>query len=172
MNVPLVLAGVLLLFLGRRLFWLFVGLTGFVVGFALGQRLDLAQTQLMALLIAVGVGVIGIVLAIFLQRVAIAVAGFFSGGYLGLAIANQLARTPASSEWIFFLVAGILGAILLTVFFDWALIFLSSITGAVLVARGIPIPGDVSLLAIAALFVFGFLVQAGWHRRRRLTAET
>lgn len=173
MNLPHVLAGLLLLFLGRRLFWLFVGLMGFVAGFAFAERMVHGQPDWVMLAIGIGVGLLGIVIALFLQRIAIAIAGFFSGGYLGMAVAAQLSATPAASEWMFFLIGGILGAILLSIFFDWALIFLSSITGAVLIARALPITHDISMIATLGLFILGFLVQAGWmHHHKRVATET
>lgn len=170
-NIPLILAGLLLLFLGRRLFWLFVGLIGFVAGFTIAQRVFHTQPEWVTFAIALGVGLIGILVAIFLQRVAIALAGFFAGGYLGMAAAAQIGSTPASSEWMFYLVGAVIGAIILSLFFDWALVFLSSLSGAVLVTRGFTISNDLILIATAVLFALGFLVQAGWMRHHRVAAS-
>src|SRR6266487_3912892 len=82
-------AGILLLILGRRLFWLFVGLIGFWAGMVIGERLFPHQAGLLQLLVPLLCGFAGILLAIFLQRLAIAVGGFLSGGYLALSIFHQ-----------------------------------------------------------------------------------
>jgi hypothetical protein len=63
---------------GRRLFWLFVGLMGFITAYRWFESNPAAQSSGRCLL-AILAGIVGIVLAIFLQRVAIAVAGFFAG---------------------------------------------------------------------------------------------
>ena len=172
MNIPLVVAGLLVLFLGRRLFWLFVGLIGFVGGFTIAQRYFHAQPEWVAFAIALGVGLVGILVAIFVQRVAIALAGFFAGGYVGMAAAAQMGAPAASNEWMFYLIGAIIGAVILSLFFDWALIFLSSLSGAVLVTRGLTISNDLILIATAVLFVLGFLVQAGWMRHQHRTAPS
>ncbi|HEY1789962.1 MAG TPA: hypothetical protein VGJ73_17585, partial [Verrucomicrobiae bacterium] len=76
-----ILVGAVLLVFGRRLFWLFVGCTGFIVGFDLANSLFPGQSQLLIFLIAIGVGLIGAIAAIFLQRLVVGIAGFFAGGY-------------------------------------------------------------------------------------------
>ena len=76
-----ILAGLAVLFFGRRLFWLFVGCVGFIVGFELAGDMLQGQPEWVILVIALGVGVLGAIASIFLQRVFVVVAGFFAGGY-------------------------------------------------------------------------------------------
>src|ERR1700709_1533698 len=75
-------AGIVLLVLGRRLFWLFLGVVGF---FTLGQLsldpLHVASPELRLSLSCLA-GLFGILLAIFVQKVAIGVAGFLVGAWL------------------------------------------------------------------------------------------
>ena len=74
--------GILLLFFGRRLFWLFVGVAGFIAGLTLVPQLISGQSELTILLIAIVAGIIGAILAIMLEGLAILIAGFLAGGYL------------------------------------------------------------------------------------------
>src|SRR5688500_12103206 len=59
-----ILGGILLIIFGRRLFWLFVGLLGFFAGFTFASRFFSNQQEWVTLLIAVGCGLIGILLAV------------------------------------------------------------------------------------------------------------
>jgi hypothetical protein len=160
MQLPLlrIFAGVLLLFGGRRLFWLFVGLLGFFVGFTIAERFFSPQPAWLLLLIGVGCGLIGILLAVFLQRIAIAIAGFLAGA----TFAGTLAE---SAGWhigpvFLYVVGGVLGAILLSVVFDWALIILTSITGASFVVQSLPMETSFKTVAFAVLLIAGIFVQA------------
>jgi hypothetical protein len=150
--------GVLLLFLGRRLFWLFVGLTGFIAGFTIAERFFHFNSQLIELAIALGCGLIGVLLAVFLQRLAIAIAGFVAGGLFALSVLEMGGWNIASV--LPFLIGGIIGAILLSIFFDWALIIISSASGALLVARFFLHDRQLIALAFLVLLIIGIIVQA------------
>ncbi|HVQ21300.1 MAG TPA: hypothetical protein VMS23_09670, partial [Terrimicrobiaceae bacterium] len=50
-----ILAGSALLLFGRRLFWLFVGVVGFIGGMRLGTEAFQGKPELVVLLIAVGI---------------------------------------------------------------------------------------------------------------------
>ena len=81
MAIVNLLLGIVLLILGRKLFWLFVGVAGFLVGMEIAERF-VTGPEGMKLLIAIAAGILGAVIAIFLQKVAIAIAGFVIGGYI------------------------------------------------------------------------------------------
>src|SRR5437867_3046454 len=76
--------GTLLLLFGRQLFWLFVGLIGFAAGLQLAPLLLPGTSEVVVFIAAVLLGLAGAVLAILLQKVAIALAGFVAGGYIAL----------------------------------------------------------------------------------------
>ena len=71
-----ILAGALLLLFGRRLFWLFVGCVGFIVGFDFASNLFQGQPQWLLLAIAIGVGLLGAIASVFIQRLVVGIAGF------------------------------------------------------------------------------------------------
>src|SRR6266436_1392666 len=91
MNLPIpilsVLIGAIILFFGRKLFWLCVAAVGFAAGVEFAPHLMHEPTQVLQLSIAIVFGFIGALLALFLQKIAIAVAGFLAGGKLAVAIA-------------------------------------------------------------------------------------
>ena len=66
---------------------------------------------------------------------------------------------------IVFVVGGILGAILILVVFDWALIVVSSLIGAHLIQSAIVLPPSGSTIVFLGLAVIGMLVQAASLRR-------
>jgi hypothetical protein len=155
-----ILAGVALLLFGRRLFWVFVGVIGFIAGMRFGAEIVKGQPEAMILLIAVGMGLLGGLLAIVLQRVAVALAGGLAGGMLAMQIAAMLGSSSEPARWIFFLAGAVLAAILVLAIFDWALIVLSALSGAHLVSEALPIDHAMQLIVIVILFVTGVLVQA------------
>lgn len=69
-------AGAALLLAGRRLFWLFVAITGFLVGAEVTGDMFVNQPRWVVWVLAAGASIIGAVLAMLLQRIAFAVAGF------------------------------------------------------------------------------------------------
>lgn len=154
-----IVVGLSVLLAGRKLFWLFVGGVGFFIGLEAAAGMLQGQPYWVVLLVALAAGVLGCVLAIFYQGVAIALAGFLSGGVLVAAVLNAFGVEPGPALYIAAFFGGILGAVLTALVFSWALIFLSSLLGAALILRALPLPPAVDLIAGVVLFVVGFLVQ-------------
>jgi hypothetical protein len=159
------LIGIVILFFGRKLFWLCVAAVGFAAGVELGPHLVHEPSPLLALIIALALGLIGALLALFLQKIAIAVLGFLAGGKLAGAIAAAFLVQYAQYSTVIFVAGGIIGAILLLVLFDWALIIVSSLIGAHLIQSTIVLPPSGSTIVFIGLAVLGILVQAASLRR-------
>ena len=68
---------------------------------------------------------------------------------------------------ITFVIGGIIGALLLVVLFDWALIIFSAIEGARLIAGGVHLPSTGTTILIVALAIAGIVVQSTMFRRSR-----
>ena len=160
-----VLIGIAILFFGRKLFWLTVAAVGFAVGVEIAPLLVNEPSSLLALLIALVLGILGALLALFLQKVAIAVLGFFAGGKLATAIAAAFFVHYAQHSTIIFVIGGIIGAILLLAVFGWALIVVSSFIGAYLIQSAIVLPPTGSTLVFIGLAIVGIFVQAASFRR-------
>jgi hypothetical protein len=142
-----------------------VAAVGFAAGFELAPRLFHEPTPLLMLTIALVLGFIGALLAVFLQKVAIAIAGFLGGGKLATALAAAFFIEHAHYFAITFLIGGILGALVLLMLFDWALIFLSALVGAHLIQRTIALPAAGQTILFIVLAAVGVLVQVGMLRR-------
>src|SRR6476661_9326781 len=82
-----VIIGAAILLFGRKLFWLFVAALGFAVGLEIAVYFMKDPPQWMLLLVGLGCGVVGALLAILVQKIAVAVAGFIAGGRIAWALA-------------------------------------------------------------------------------------
>ena len=163
----LLIAGLALLVAGRRLFWLFVGLAGFFVGLQTAPML--LGPQPLWLLWAVGLicGIIGALLALFFQQLAIIVGGFLAGSAVAAQLAYLLWGRPLG---LMVLIGGIVGAVALFLLFDWALIVLSALAGAALIIQSLTtwmVAGPFLFILVAAA---GVAIQTAWllaDRRRK-----
>jgi hypothetical protein len=165
-----ILLGLILLVLGRKLFWLLVGAVGFIVGMNLAQLFATEQPAWAILLIALLGGLVGSVLAVFLQRIMVAVAGFLAAGYVLTQLMAYFQVELGGIAWLVFLLGGALGAVLASATFDWALVILSSLTGAALFVEGLTglvagFEGLLSALLLLILFMVGIAIQVGYVSR-------
>lgn len=152
--------GILVLLAGRRLFWMFVAGLGFLVAFALMARLMASAGDWLAILVSLVVGALGALLAVYLQRLAIGLAGFLSGGYVLSYLLEVFGVQAALPEWLPFLVGGVLGALLLGSLFDWGLILLSALIGATLIAQVLDVDTLLRSSVYVVLTMSGILYQA------------
>jgi len=158
--------GTILLLTGRKLYWLFVGVIGFVVGLYLSILLFKSESELLILVIALTAGVLGAVLALYVQRLAVSMAGFIAGGYLLTTLFSRLSFNVLMSSWLLFLVGGIIGVLLVLILFDWALIVLSALMGASLLIDAIHFGQWATIVLWVVLFSAGILIQARTIRHR------
>lgn len=160
-----VLAGLAVLFFGRRLFWLFVGCVGFIAGFEIASDVFQEQPEWLILLIALGVGLLGALASVFLQRVFMVVAGFFAGGYCLSTLAMALQVKGEVFLWLAFGAGGLLGAILTAALLDPALIILSSLVGATAVSQNVPLDSPAKAPLFFLSLVLGIAVQTVHYAR-------
>jgi hypothetical protein len=154
---PIVL-GVLLLFLGRKIFWLFAGAVAFI--FALTFIPKYATLQQPTLFyIAVAIGVIAATAGVFLQKIVLRGAGFIAGGYVLFGLWENFLPSQSLPWWLPFVIGGVLGALLLSFLFDWAMIILSSLTGAFLIVLALALEKNVQLVLLIVLAILGIVVQ-------------
>jgi hypothetical protein len=159
--------GLAVLFFGRRLFWLFVGGIGFIVGFEFANEVLQGQSPWVILLIAAVVGILGAIASIFLQRIVVGIAGFFAGGYFLSALAmTQLHDKTEVAHWIAFVIGGFVGAMLTMILLNPALIILSSLAGAAAVAQNVPLNPSQQAILFLALLALGIVIQTTQYTRR------
>src|SRR3954469_15488706 len=155
--------GAVLLVLGQRLFWLFVGIVGFLSVYQLSLATLHVHPLGVRLFLAFAAGLFGMLLAIFVQRLAVGLAGFlvgawFAAGLLGLDLAHATAVRPGTALVV--LLAGILAAVLAARLFDFALIALSALAGAGLIADAAHLAGPSRPFFLVLLAVAGIAIQA------------
>lgn len=167
MSLVNILGGTLLLAFGRKIFWFFVAATGFFAGFELASRYLNIKSNWVTIVIALAFGLLGALLAYFFQRFAIGLAGFFAGAYIASRLVSQLATQVKGWEWLVILIGGIIGIVLMYIIFEWALIILSSLSGALLVVDGFKLTGLTATIIGVLLFAAGLVFQAGLSLRDR-----
>jgi MFS family permease len=160
MSIFFFIAGAALLILGRKLFWLFAAVIGFLLGMSFAQQVLPGQSQTVQLIVAFVFGGLGAVLAIMVQKIAIGLAGFIAGAYLVNILVPTFSITLGSFLWIAVIVGGIIGALLASTMFDWALIFLSSAVGASVIVNHLTVPQPFPLVLLLSLLLLGVVIQA------------
>lgn len=159
--------GVVLLLAGRRIFWLVLGVVGFLFGFDLADRLLGLESHGLGLMIGLLAGLVGVFVAIFLQKFAVGAAGFLIGGYLTLTLLQAQPGSLSGTDLIAFVVGGLVCAFVALWLFEVALILLSAVAGSALVLQALDLEPAAATLGFVVLVVLGIAVQAGIGPRRR-----
>ncbi len=155
--------GAALLVSGRKLFWLFVAAAGFMTGLQIAAR-AIGGPEWVGIAVGIFFAIGAALLAVFLKTVAIGVAGFLMGGAVLTGISGFFGLDSGLFYWALFLVGGLGGMILIGMFFDLAVIWLSSMAGAYLVMGIIPIDGVWRILTFVAILFVGVIYQTGQWR--------
>jgi len=156
--------GLVLMFMGRRLFWLFVGVAGFAAGLQAAPMLFGPQPFWVLWVVGFACGVIGALLSLIFQKMSIVVGGFLAGVTLAL---HVLPVATANAVMLISFAFGIGGAVALYMFFDWVLIFFSAMIGASLIVDSIGGYLPWTVLSYVLLVAFGVAVQVRWMQARR-----
>jgi hypothetical protein len=155
--------GIISLFFGRKLFWVFAALIGLSVGLIVGAQVLQGQSVLIRTIVAIAIATICALLAFYAEKIMIILAGFFGLGVLGYLIAN-LFNLPVLFQWIFFIGLGVLGAILISRYMEWAIVVFSSVVGAIMTGAGLGgfthFNFFVDLLIFLGLLAAGILFQS------------
>jgi len=170
LNITNAILGSALLVAGRRLFWLFVGVIGFLIGAEVATRI-FHGSDLVTVIVGLGLGVIFAILAIFVQTLAIGVAGFLGGGYLLLSLAGAVGLDKGLMTWIIFIIGGIIGAVLTAWLFDWALITISSLAGSSMIVNAFHPGKATAVLIFIILFLIGVAVQGSALQAQKHEAQ-
>ena len=158
-----VVAGLLLLLLGRQLYTALLGLLGFFVSYGLLSDVATLPSD-MRLMVSVGIGVVSALLAFVVRKVAVAVAGAMLGAGAALWASGFYGLKVEVLWWVVTAAAALLGAWLLRQVFETALIVVSSFIGALLIVGAVGLDGLPAHAAVAVLIVVGVAFQM---RRRR-----
>jgi hypothetical protein len=162
-----ILLGIALLVAGNRLFWLFVGAMGFLLGLFLAGLVFKNQPEWVIIVASLVLGLIGAGLARSFQQLMLVLAGFVAGGYIISSLLTTFHFNIPVNPQILFVLCGLIGAALVTSLFEWAVIVLSSISGASLVANNLNLSLQTTAILALVLMVIGIAIQAGWLRWRK-----
>ncbi len=135
-SVVMMIAGLVNLLFGRRLFWLFVGLGGFLLGILITITLLNDWNPIVTFLLSLVIGAAMAVLAIFARRPLAALGSFFGLGFMTLFVASLF---NVGSPWNFIVavIVGAIAAVVTYMIFEWALVVNSSLSGASAIIAGV-----------------------------------
>jgi hypothetical protein len=165
-SIIAIVAGLVLLFFGKRLFWLAAALVAFLFGW---QLFDILLGPGLSLILAAILGIIFAWLAIKFIRITVYLIGFLAGA---VALPFLTGIFGIDLNWFFLaMIGGVIGVILVAAAFDWGLILITAWAGASAVVFGLQnwIEFDDSLFATIIFFAL-LIVGVGWQasRRRRI----
>ena len=163
--------GLLLLFFGRKLYWLALGGVGFFLGlWVAGQIFPNNSTGLeLGLAFLVGIGFA--FLTVLAQQMAVGFGGFILGGAAGLWLASLLAPifqfTHEMWVWLIAAVGAVAGVSMAAALFNLTLVALSALIGAALIASRSHLepPQDTWLLLVLA--AVGLMAQGSNSKKKK-----
>lgn len=167
MSVFSLITGFLLLLAGRRLFWVSVACVGFLVAYQAVLSGGVPGPPWLTWVLPLTIGLIGALVALLWQKVAVVLAGFLIGGLVVADMLPFLGGTVSPFLWVSLLAGGIIGALAMLVVFDWALIVLSSLAGAVVLVQTLGMGDAGSNLLFLVLAGLGIGVQSLMFLRTR-----
>ena len=158
------IAGLLLLFFGKRLFWLAAGLVAFLFGYQLfGNLFGVGWSLLVGLIL----GIIFAWLSIKFIKMAAYLVAFLAGA---IALPFLMGVFGIDMSWLVIaIIGGAIGLILVAVAFDWGLIVITAWAGASAVTFGLQqwltLDGTFGTVIFLVLMVLGIFWQASRRRK-------
>lgn len=153
------LTGLLLAFAGRRLFWVFIAVAGFLAGLNAALAFFGDPVTLPIILLALGCAVVACAVSLLIPHVAAALAGFLALGWLAVHGAELLAGPLQQWQMPVYIAGGIIGALLALAAFEWVLVILSSLLGASLIVSVLPVAPDMQIPTLVVVAVIGSCCQ-------------
>ena len=160
MTILNLMTGVLLLLAGRRLFWLSVSCVGFILAYRYTVEAGVPGPAWIVWAVPLGIGLVGAILALVYQKLAVILVGFMIGGFIGMDLFPLTGSHGGNLSWMILLAGGLIGAISMLFVFDWALIVLSSLAGAFVIVPSMGLNNAGSNIAFVILAVIGMTTQA------------
>lgn len=148
--------GGILLFLGHELNFLFAGAMAALLGFRLTPLLPPQWPAWSDYVFIIGLGVIAAAAVLINERVGYFISGFLAGG---LFLVEYYAPNTLTVPLLPFLVGGVIGALIIGVFTDWALILVTTTIGAYYLVNLFVLDPMIEILIGAGLFIVGALTQ-------------
>ena len=125
--------GLMVLFYGKRSFWVFASVVGFVLGMWLSSGLSANLPAWVQLLLGLALGIAGAALGFFAPRYVATLIGSVALALFGVALAHSW-EAATWLQWLIAIAFGFVGFYVFWRLLDWALIVGSSLLGAILVS--------------------------------------
>ena len=148
--------GGILLFLGHELNFLFAGAMAALLGFRLTPLLPPQWPAWADYAFFIGLGVIAAVVVLLNERLGYFVSGFLAGG---LFLVEYYAPNTLTVPLLPFLIGGIIGALIIGIFTEWALIIVTAMIGSYYILNIFVLDPMLEILLGAGLFVVGAITQ-------------
>jgi hypothetical protein len=145
-----------LLFLGRELNFLFAGAMAGLIAFRLTPLLPPGLPAWSDAAFMITIGVIAAIIVLINERFGYFVSGFLAGGFMLIEYFTPGAMTI---PWLLFVIGGVMGALVLGLLTEWALILVSAAIGAAYVLNLFRLDPTAEILVGAGLFIVGALTQ-------------
>jgi len=157
--------GCIALLAGRNIFWLFIALAGFLIGFEFAGIWFVDQVWVLQISVALGAGLLGALLAVVFERVAFSLAGFYVAAYLAVIMIDRMGVTNGETAIIIF--SGLVGALLAALALDWAIIVLSALFGSAAIVSTFSMPPGIEVTVFIVLATVGIVVQRSMFVQRQ-----
>jgi hypothetical protein len=159
--VPLtcLIAGCILLLLGRKAFWLFLSLAVFAVTVTFVQHYLPSLDQRTVVVLSLIAGFVAAVASVMLAKALVWIGGFVGGGYVGVIAWGTLVPAGPAFPWPAFVVGGIAGMLVAKFLFETLLVLASSAVGAALLVHVLGIEGTPALIVLVVLTAAGVIIQ-------------
>jgi LmbE family N-acetylglucosaminyl deacetylase len=130
LHIAQILIGIVTIFYGRRLYWLWIGFEAFLLGERLASFALFRSTDLLRFSAAALIGLLFALLALRFRRHVLALGGFLSAGVLALIVTGRfLPIVPGGMALAALVIAGTLGGLFVWRNPDLGTIILSAVTG-------------------------------------------
>jgi len=148
--------GGILLFLGRELNFLFAGAMAGLLAFRLTPLLPAQWPAWSEAAFMIGLGLLAALIVLINERLGYFLSGFLAGGYL---LVEYYAPGVLIVPVLPFIVGGVIGALILGLLTEWALILVSAGIGAAYILDLFIMDPTAEILIGAGLFIVGALTQ-------------
>ena len=166
MNITIVrgVIGAILLFLGRELNFVFAGGIAALFAFRVLPLLPDSWPAWADIAFIVGMAVLAASIPMINEKVGYYVSGFLGGGYF---LVEYFAPGGSNIPFIPFFVGSVIGAFIMGLFTEWAMMIISSVVGAYFIVDLFTLRRDVEIMISGGLFMVGALVQVILWRMQR-----
>ena len=162
LDLLVVAFGAIALLNGRRLYWVFVGIGGAIVGLWLSIWLMPDRSEWIHISLMLALGLAGVWVSYRFEKLALYLAAFVLGGYVlqFLLLDGNLISSGGTGDFATVLVGGILGVAFEVVYKERSLIVISSFSGAALIVSVLTSTAAFEAALFAGLAAVGMLLQS------------